>query len=80
MDHQEAFVLELDRHYLKRRPICIVSKEDESKIRAGWSTNGRILFEAEAAMLDDVARAFMGYPMLGCGTSPREVSRAIDSV
>lgn len=73
MDYQEALVLKFDRHHLQREPLCVIAEKDEPRIGADGSIGGRVLLESQATMLDDVARAFTGYPVLGRGASPLQI-------
>jgi hypothetical protein len=55
--------------------LHIVTEEDEPRAgtsrRVGW----RLLLEAQTTVLDDIARAFTGYPVLGRGTNPLSFTR-----
>jgi hypothetical protein len=70
VNHQQAVVIELDRHHLQSNPILVIAEEDEPRASVRWSLAGRVLLEAQTTVLDDVARALTGYSVLGRGASP----------
>jgi len=73
VDHQQAAVIELDRHDLQRRSLRVLTEEDEShagpSLRIVWWP----LLEAQAAVLDDIAGAVTGDSVLGRGASPSQI-------
>jgi hypothetical protein len=63
VDHEQSVVLELDRHHLQCDSLFVVAEKDEPWAGALRRTSRRILLEAKAAMVDDVAGAFTRYPV-----------------
>jgi hypothetical protein len=64
MDHQQRPVRQFDRHHLQCNSIRVISEAHDAGIGAECISRAPLL-EAQAAVLDDIARLFMGYPMLG---------------
>jgi hypothetical protein len=64
MDHQQSFVREFDPHHLQSNSSRVISKPHDTWVAAIGSADRRHLLETKAAVLDDVARSLMGYPML----------------
>jgi hypothetical protein len=75
VDHHQFVVFELDRYYLQRHSLRVIAEVNESSNEPQRTAIGRSLLEAKAAVLNDVARAFTRYPMLGRGASPAEIKR-----
>jgi hypothetical protein len=73
VDNKQTSVLELHRHHFQSDAVCVVAQIDEPRFGTGGSTCRRRLLETKTAMLNDVARAFTSYPMLGCRASPSEI-------
>jgi len=76
MDHHQPLAFELDRHHLQRNPFSIVTQEDKPRACADRRLSGWFLLEPQTALLDDVARAFTGYPVLGCRACPFQIHTA----
>jgi hypothetical protein len=68
--------LELDRHHFQSDAIGVIAEVEPPRIGLRRSVSGRALLEAQAAMFNDVARAFTRDPVLGGGASPSEAHRA----
>jgi hypothetical protein len=58
VDHQQASIVQLDRHHLQRDSRRILAKEHKPCAGASRRIDGRILLEAQFAVLDDVAGTF----------------------
>lgn len=69
-------MVELNGHDLERYSVRVIPEIDEPRVQTRRRSGWRVLLEDETAMLDDVARSFMGDPVPGRRASPPEIHSA----